>query len=90
MRSHFNVYPRYTAGSPAQVDRATAERVAAEERVAHGHVLAGRCGSAEQERAQRLGLDGIAEEAWEQRGKLQFRDLITGEAGPKLHRAKGH
>jgi hypothetical protein len=29
--SHYNVNPRYTAGSPAAVDRATADKVAAEE-----------------------------------------------------------
>jgi len=80
-RSRFqcNVRPRYTGGSPALVDLATAQQVAASEMRSHGDALEGIHGEAHQERAQRLGLRGIAEQVKETRKGWEVVDLITGE-----------
>lgn len=77
--SHYSVHPRYTPGSGAMVSRAQAERVAAQERDAHARALTGVYGAAERERAERLGLAGIAELLAEEGGAWLVRDLCTGE-----------
>lgn len=78
----YNVRPRYTPGSPAAVDRKTAEQVAREERDAYGHALTGIMGENERERAELLGVEGIAYTLHEQGSGRRFRwvqtDLITG------------
>ncbi len=58
---HYNVAPRYTAGSPAIVDARTAERVAAQEKNAIVSILESYEGERAAERARRLGLRGIVE-----------------------------
>lgn len=50
--SGFNVAPRYTPGSPALVDEATALKVAREEKDAYEYVLKGYGGVADQRKAQ--------------------------------------
>jgi len=77
----FNVAPRYTPGSPAQVDERIARRVAEEEKVGYGRSLAGVYGQKELWRAELFGNAGIVEARWEQvrpSGWL-VQDLLTGE-----------
>lgn len=88
-RSYFNVRPRYTPGSPAQVSEAIALRVAEEERVSREHALSGAYGAEHRARAESLGLGpqpdrdgvrrGLAEEVVEHRDHWLVRDLPTGE-----------
>lgn len=61
-QTFYQVAPRYTAGSPAQVDEATALRVAAQEQDA---------GSGDN-------LDGIAERVTDFADRRVIEDLITG------------
>lgn len=63
----YHVAPRYTPGSPAQVDHETADRVAREEASAF---LAG---PAEEER----GIEGIVYATTELRGTMFVEDLMT-------------
>ena len=80
-RVWYSVSPRYTPGSPAQVDRNLAERVAREEAESFPHDRDGSCGLEHQQRATRLGLDGIAW-AWYEAGRsIHWRDLVTGDTG---------
>jgi hypothetical protein len=80
---HYHVAPRYTGGSPAMVDEATAERVAKQEKQSIEYVLQGVEGETNKARAERLGLRGIAECRVEQGAgkKLGWAvlDLCTGE-----------
>lgn len=78
--SHYNVAPRWTGGSPAQVDALTAYRVVDEEQDAHLHALEGAYGAEQKRLAERpFALDGIVEYLQEfSDGWLVF-DLITGE-----------
>ena len=79
----FSVAPRYTPGSPAQVDELTARRVAEEERQSLAFLLEGCEGPDAKTRAERLGLRGISEQRMETgAGKKQgwrVLDLCTGE-----------
>jgi hypothetical protein len=80
-RIHFNVAPRYTPGSPAQVPIRTAVMVALEERQAIKHNLDGIYGEERRKKAEELGLKGIVEarrEGPKKRG-WDVLDLITGE-----------
>lgn len=83
MSTHYNVAPRYTPGSPALVDEATARRVASEEQDALHYILQGFEGPDAKRRAQHLGLRGVAEARRERgSGKKQgweIEDLCTGE-----------
>ena len=90
MNEHYSVYPRYTPGSPAVVDRVIAEQVAKEEIEAYARTLTGVYGVAQRERAESLGCAGIVELVSERSGKLYFYDLITEESGVKQHRTQGH
>lgn len=76
-KTMYQVRPRYTPGSPAQVDRETAVRVAIEEARAYEQTLTGVYGAEEVERARREGLDGIAEAYVEGKGGFHVHDLIT-------------
>lgn len=76
---HYNVRPRYTAGSGAMVARSLAFRVAAQERDAHKTCLTGVYGPEAQARAEILGLHGIVEEVTETRKGWDVLDLCTGE-----------
>ena len=78
-KPHFNVAPRYTCGSPAQVPQALALRVAAQEKEAYERSLTGIYGEADQALAEQKGLAGIAEERLETAKGWQVRDLCTGE-----------
>jgi len=79
----YSVAPRYTAGSPARVDRETADRVGREEVRAYDirqalREAAGLPVEANlQERAR--DLRGIVVLAGEGRKRWECRDLITGE-----------
>lgn len=75
----FQVRPRYTPGSPAMVDAATANRVAVEEREFIKHALEGVWGEEQKARAEKLGLDFIAYAMVERRDGWYVEDLITGK-----------
>lgn len=79
--SWYSVAPRYTAGSPAQVDQATAARVVEEERRAYPPTLEGVYGAEAKAEAEAKGLRGIVW-SWRQRGALiVWHDEITEESG---------
>ena len=69
----YNVRPRYTPGSPAAVDEATALRVAEQERDGHEQALSGAWGEDERERAVQLGLTGIVYTLHEDGSGRKFR-----------------
>ena len=80
MRYYYNVRPRYTAGSPAMVDEATARRVAEQEKDAYEAALEGVYGEEDQRKAKALGLRGITERVREAMGRFwEVTDLITDE-----------
>jgi hypothetical protein len=76
-RMTYHVRPRYTCGSPAMVDEATARRVADEEVRAIAASLSGMIGPIEKQRAESLGLAGIAVGMIEHRDHFMLDDLIT-------------
>lgn len=86
MRSvrYYNVNPRYSAGSPAMVDAATARRVAVHEKDEYKANLEGIYGEEAKAEAEKRGLKGIVEcVIHEQRrhrkdGHLVY-DLLTEE-----------
>lgn len=77
----YSVVPRYTAGSPAAVDEATAKHVAREERAAYERYITGLYGEEEKRRADRLGLEGIVYSYDERTRRPQVRvhDLVLDE-----------
>lgn len=77
---YHNVAPRYSAGSPAQVDQRTAERVAVQEREGYQRALEGFYGEEAQREAEALGLAGIVWTSHEVGSKLNKRDVLTGTA----------
>lgn len=76
---YYHVAPRYTPGSPAQVPREIAERVAAEEKRAIEYHLSGAYGVEAQGFAIVTGLAGIVEQRQEIRNAWRVRDLCTDE-----------
>lgn len=82
---NYRVAPRYTPGSPALVDRATAERVAREERAAYDRILSGRYGAHAETiaDAKARGLGGIVEEQHVKAWSIVFVDLLTGARGER-------
>lgn len=74
-----SIRPRYTPGSPSYVSPAVAAKVLLEETAGYQRALAGRHGPEANARARRLGLAGIVETVADRRGKLEIRDLITGD-----------
>lgn len=76
---YYDVRPRYTGGSPAQVDKATCLKVAAEEREHYGCTMEGVFGPEQKARAERLGLTGIAFSRLERRSEWIIEDQITNE-----------
>lgn len=80
---HYQVNPRYTPGSPAQVDIPTAERVAKQEREHYEIALSGVFGQDEEHKARTLGLKGIVENIHEERHGRQngwrVYDLLIDE-----------
>jgi len=91
MRSgHYNVEPRYTPGSPAMVDEATARRVAEEEKQSIEYVLQGYEGEKNKALAERLGLRGIAEVRVEKgSGKKHGWDVLDLCTGERFFRLTG-
>jgi hypothetical protein len=79
----FNVWPRYTPGTPALVRDQTAQHVMRSELAVYEDMIRGLYGPAKKAEAKKLGLRGIVEETWEFRGILMYRDLLTGETGAK-------
>lgn len=78
-RSHYNVAPRYTSGSPAAVDETTALHVAAQELDAYDRNVSGRYGIELKDAAQRKGLKGIVELRTERAGCWVVEDLLTND-----------
>jgi hypothetical protein len=76
---HFNVNPRYTPGSPAQVREPIAKMVAREEAASFDYFLAGRHGEEKEMMARQKGLLGIVELLVEDKKRWHVLDLITGE-----------
>lgn len=75
---HYNVAPRYSAGSPAMVDERTALRVAEDEKDAFEAALCGVYGEAAMEEALALGLGGIVELRHEVGRGWRCEDALTG------------
>jgi hypothetical protein len=75
----YNVAPRYTGGSPALVDRETAEAVMEEELDAYSRAMFGVYGEKHREKARRLGLKGIVEHRQTFAHHYIATDEITGE-----------
>ena len=78
MSVYFNVAPRYTPGSPAQVNGDLARRVAWEEKQAIEYYLNGTLGEANRALAETAGLAGIAEMRYERADCWIVEDLCTG------------
>jgi hypothetical protein len=78
MTVRYHVAPRFTAGSPAMVDQATAERVAEQERQGYEHALTGAYGEADKAAAMARGLAWIAWTTLETRSRLIKTDMLTG------------
>lgn len=77
-RTYFNLRPRYGCGSPGMVhDENLARRVAAGEREFYQHHLEGAYGEEKRAWAEKTGLRGIVEEAFERNGGWVVHDLIT-------------
>jgi len=79
MTTRYNVAPRYTCGSPAQVNAAIAHRVASEETRAYQDHLEGIYGEGKQQEAQVNGLGLVSFTLKETRKGWEVVDLITGE-----------
>jgi hypothetical protein len=75
----YNVAPRYTAGSPAQVDQQTADRVVIQERQGYQRALEGVYGTETQTEAEKLGLAWIVWTSTEVRSSLFKHDLLTNQ-----------
>lgn len=77
---HYNVRPRYTPGSPAQVDVDVAEHVARDEAQLFEAHREGYMGEAAKVEADRIGLQRIVYALAERRGGFDLLwDLITDE-----------
>lgn len=76
---YYELAPRYTPGSPAAVDEATARRVAKEEKDAYTCTLEGIYGEAAKAVALEKGLALIAFEMCEKASGWVIHDLITDE-----------
>lgn len=72
-QTFFQVFPRYTAGSPAQVDEAQARRVADAEKAAFRDLLAS---GTDVDRCE-AGLSGIVEQVTDFEARRVIVDLIT-------------
>lgn len=77
---HYHVEPRYSGGSPAQLEKNIALALADIERDCYEFDLEGGCGLTAKRIAQRDGLNGIVELRVEkQGGGWHVLDMITGE-----------
>jgi hypothetical protein len=77
--SSYSVSPRYTPGSPAQVDERTALRVAEEERRSYEHYLEGVYGEDNKTMAETKGLRGVVELLSEKGKGWDVLDVCLGE-----------
>jgi hypothetical protein len=77
---HFNVAPRYSAGSPALVDESIALRVALQEQDCYDCAKDGRYGADMQKQAASMGLSGIVELRAETKDGWAVLDLLTQES----------
>jgi len=75
---YYNVEPRYSPGSPAQVSRRQAFQVADAEQDAYRRTLTGVYGPELKARAEKLGLDGIVEMRCVYSRHWVGEDMITG------------
>jgi hypothetical protein len=76
-KTHYQVRPRYTPGSPAQVPQHVALRVAEQEPRFYERALSGVWGDKSKQTAETEGLDFIAYTMQEKRGGWEILDLIT-------------
>lgn len=74
----WNVAPRYSPGSPAQVDFATAQQVAADEQRGYEYALRGVYGEEQQAQARERGLDRIVWSQQEIQNCWRVQDYLTG------------
>lgn len=74
---YYHVAPRYTPGSPAQVNQATAQRVAAQEQDGWERAKSGAYGEMTREQAENLGLSGIVYTTMEVGSNFLVEDLLT-------------
>lgn len=81
MRSnaHYSVSPRFSCGSPAMVDEATALHVAEQEVREYQCALEGHYGPEHAEKAKREGLDGIVLLMFDKGNRWEAHDAITGK-----------
>lgn len=75
----FSVRPRYSPGSPAQVNEGIARRVAVDEVADYERALSGVYGEAHKNKAKSEGLSDIVVAMIEVRKGWDVLDLITGE-----------
>jgi len=76
----YSVNPRFSCGSPAQVDEVTARRVSVQERECIEHRASGVYGEEAKRLADdRRNWDGIVYCWWERRGRVFVEDLVTGK-----------
>jgi len=75
---YYHVAPRYTPGSPAQVNFETAQRVADQERAGYDRYIQEREHDNPQEPETWTGLDGIVEEREERSDCWIVTDMLTG------------
>jgi hypothetical protein len=76
---YYNVAPRYSCGSPAQVDRKTALRVAGQEIDGYQRAIEGAYGEEERKHALAVGTSGIVEEREVFAHHYLAIDCITGQ-----------
>lgn len=75
----YDVRPRYTAGSPAMVDEATARRVAKQEKTGYEMALEGFYGEEAKMEAEQRGMGAVVF-SWTEKGNtLIITDMITEE-----------
>jgi len=77
--AYCHVRPRYSGGSPAQVDLSTMVHVAVNEEESYAQTMTGLYGEAERAKAVRLGLKGVCYVRWEKGPKIYRYDVLTGE-----------
>ena len=83
---YWDVRPRYSAGSPAMVDRRIAAKVLIDEWECLEHALAGSYGDAKRDEALADKLAGIVIVSHERGPCVDTWDVITGEAVRKRYR----
>lgn len=75
----YQVYPRYTPGSPGMVSEEIALTVASQEKESYEQALTGVYGERIKQQAEKEGLQYIVEETRERASGFDVVDLITGQ-----------